>query len=74
MSSHTLESLLTSALDLPDAERLELVEALITSLQPPDEPALDDSRHEVIARRSEDIAAGRVTLVPWDEVRRSARR
>lgn len=35
------EQVLTAALDLPDDDRLEIVEALLTSLQSNDRPTFD---------------------------------
>ena len=72
MSPHT-EQLLTTILDLPDEDRLEFTEALIASLRPADQPPLDVSWAEVIRRRSAELRAGRVNLVPWAEVKRQAR-
>lgn len=71
--SDTAEQVLTTALGLPEDERLELVEALITSLQPQDRPPLDDSWREVIRRRSAEVRSGAVIPVPWSEVKRQAR-
>lgn len=71
--STAVEQVLTAALDLPEADRLELVEALVVSLQPSDRPPFDESWREVIRRRSAELAAGRVTPVPWAEVKRQAR-
>jgi putative addiction module component (TIGR02574 family) len=67
------EEVLTAALDLPDDERLELVEALIASFQPDDVPPFDESWREVIRRRSAELKSGQVSSVPWAEVRRQAR-
>lgn len=39
----TTEQLWDAVLALPDGERVELVEALITSLQPKDRPPFDES-------------------------------
>jgi putative addiction module component (TIGR02574 family) len=67
------EQVLTAALDLPDDDRLELVEALIHSFQPADRPPFDDSWREVVRRRSAELSSGVVTPVPWAEVKRQAR-
>jgi putative addiction module component (TIGR02574 family) len=68
------EQVLDAALALPDSDRLELVEALIVSLQSSeDEPPLDDAWREVIARRSAEIDASSVELIPWSDVQRRAR-
>jgi putative addiction module component (TIGR02574 family) len=71
--SDSTEQVLNAALSLPDEERLELVEALIASLQPQDRPPLDESWREVIRRRSAELQSGAVTPVPWSEVKRRAR-
>jgi putative addiction module component (TIGR02574 family) len=72
MSPRT-EQLLTSVLELPDDDRLELTEALIASLRPADQPPLDESWREVIRRRSAELRSGLVTPIPWSEVKRQAR-
>lgn len=72
MSTST-EQLVKTALELPDDDRLELVEALIASFESSDQPPFDDSWREVIQRRSAELASGRVTSVPWSEVKRRAR-
>jgi putative addiction module component (TIGR02574 family) len=69
----TAEQVLTAALDLPEDERLELVEALIVSFQPPDRAPFDDSWREVIRRRSVELSSGQVVPVPWTEVKQRAR-
>jgi putative addiction module component (TIGR02574 family) len=69
----TAEQVLTAALELPDADRLELIEALIESVQSPDFPPFDESWREVIRRRSAELASGAVAPVPWSEVKRRAR-
>jgi putative addiction module component (TIGR02574 family) len=67
------ERVLDDALGLPDEDRLELVEALIVSLQPPDRPPFDESWREVIRRRCAELRSGQVVAVPWAEIKREAR-
>jgi putative addiction module component (TIGR02574 family) len=67
------EQLLEATLALPVEDRLEIVEALLASLQPEDRPPFDESWREVIRRRSADLQSGQVTPVPWAEVERQAR-
>ncbi len=67
------EQLLSAALALPEDDRLQLVEALIDSLQPEDVPAIDDSWHEVISRRSAELRSGKATPIPWEDVRKQGR-
>lgn len=69
----TAEQLLASALDLAEDDRLEMIEALIVSFQPSDQPPFADSWREVIRRRSAEVDTGAVVLVPWEEVKRQAR-
>ena len=67
------EHVLTAALDLPDDDRLELVEMLLNSLRSADAPPFDDSWHEVIQRRSAELKSGRAQSITWAEVKRQAR-
>ena len=67
------ENVFSSALNLPDDERVELIEALIVSLQKDDRPPLPDSWREIIKRRSAELRSGAVSSVPWSEVKRLAR-
>jgi putative addiction module component (TIGR02574 family) len=69
-----LNELLPELLALPEADRAELAERLLESLDgegEPDDPAeVDAEWADEIARRLEDYRAGRVTPIPWEEVRR----
>jgi putative addiction module component (TIGR02574 family) len=69
----TTEQLLNAALALPEADRVELIEALLASLQPTDRAPFDESWREVIERRSAERRRGQVAPVPWPEVKRRAR-
>lgn len=71
--SPTTEQVLTTALGLPDDDRMELIEALIVSFQSDDRPPFDDSWRDVIRRRSDELKSGRVTPIPWAEVKRQSR-
>jgi putative addiction module component (TIGR02574 family) len=68
--STTTEQLLHAALALPEDDRLQLVEALIVSLEPDDRPPFDDSWREVIQRRSAEVQSGQVSPIPWADVQR----
>ncbi len=70
----TAENVLNAALALPDADRLELIEDLIDSVESGDCPPFDESWREVILRRSAELAAGDVSSIPWEEVKRRARK
>ena len=71
--SPATEQLFDAALALPDEDRLELVEALLASLQSEDRPPFDESWREVIRRRSAELQSGQVVPIPWDEVKRRGR-
>lgn len=68
----SVEQVLSAALTLPDADRIEIIEALIESVERPDQP-LDESWREVIRRRAAELRSGSVKTIPWSEVRREAR-
>jgi putative addiction module component (TIGR02574 family) len=65
---NSTEQVFDAALALPEGERVELVEALIASLQPADRPPFDEAWREVIRRRSNELRSGQVTPVPWAAV------
>jgi putative addiction module component (TIGR02574 family) len=71
--SLTTEQVIDAALALREDERLELVDAVIASLQPTDRPPFDESWRQVIQRRSAELRSGKVTPIPWAEVKRQAR-
>ncbi len=71
--SPSSEQFLDSALLLPEADRAELVEALIASFQPADRPPFDDFWREIVQRRSAELRSGHVIAVPWEDVKRQAR-
>ena len=53
----------------PDGDRREFVEAPMASIQPLDRPPFDESWRETTGRRSAELRSGKVTPVPWDEVK-----
>jgi putative addiction module component (TIGR02574 family) len=68
-----MDQVLTAALALPNGDRVELVEAILASLQPEDRPPFDESWRPVIERRSQELQSGRVVGVPWSDVKKRAR-
>ncbi len=68
MSLNTQE-ILESALALPSAAQVELIEALIARLDEADPQPLGEGWIAEIQRRSADYDAGRVQPIPWPEVR-----
>ncbi|HEY4233729.1 MAG TPA: addiction module protein [Lacipirellulaceae bacterium] len=67
------DELMSAALALPDGDRVELVEAILASLQPDDRPPFDESWREVILRRSAELDSGKVAPIPWSDVKRRGR-
>jgi len=65
----TVEQVLSTALKMPEDDRLELIEALLVSLQPTDRPPFDESCREEIRARSAELASGVVASVPRAEVK-----
>jgi putative addiction module component (TIGR02574 family) len=67
---HDTDELLERTLKLPAEARAALAGSLIDSL----DETVDEGPEEVwaaeIARRLDDLRAGRVTLIPWSEARR----
>ena len=72
-SQMTYDELLRTAQSLSETERLQLVEALLTTLNPDQAAPLEDSWLAEIDRRSGEIDAGTSNTVPWTDVRRRAR-
>ena len=67
------EKLLEAALSLPSDDRFELVEALLGSLDSTEAPPSDEAMKVIVRRRSEELRTGKVTPIPWSEVKRLAR-
>jgi putative addiction module component (TIGR02574 family) len=67
--SPSTEHVFQSALALPAAEQVELIEALIAGLDQADPQPLDDAWMAEIRRRSAEYDAGKVTPIPWSVVR-----
>jgi putative addiction module component (TIGR02574 family) len=67
-----VEQVLQTALALPAAEQVELIEALIAEQDHADPQPLDDSWMAEIRRRSAEYDTGKVTPIPWSVVRERA--
>lgn len=64
---------LRSALALPLEARAALVESLISSLDQQVDPLAEETWHEEIVARLEQIDSGAIQLVPWENVRQHLR-
>lgn len=65
----TYDGILEVALTLPDEQRVQLVDALIATLAPEDQPEFDEALISELERRCDELDAGHATTVPWEEVR-----
>jgi putative addiction module component (TIGR02574 family) len=66
----TAKSLLESALALPEAERMVIVEGLLESL-PEDSVELDDEAFaQELQRRSDEMDKDPSACIPWSEVKK----
>jgi putative addiction module component (TIGR02574 family) len=66
------DNLLATALSLPVGERAQLAASLLQSLDSTD-AEYDSAWALEIERRVREIDAGRVTLIPWEQVIQSMR-
>jgi hypothetical protein len=71
--SPVTEQLLTSALTLPEAERLELAAALLAASEPPVPEVAGAAWLVEVQRRSAEVDAGQVVLTSWPEVKQRVR-
>ena len=69
----TYEEVLRTAQSLSEADRVQLVEELLSTLSPTDTAPLDDAWLAEIDRRSNELDSGEAKTIPWDDVQRSAR-
>ncbi len=71
--SAEFETILQAAIALPVPDRVQLVDALISTLEPEDAAPLDDALLAEIERRSDEVDSGVAQLIPWQEVKEHAR-
>jgi putative addiction module component (TIGR02574 family) len=67
--SPSTEQLFQAAQSLPEADQVELIDALITALDEANSRPLDAAWLQEIQRRSAEYDAGQIIPVPWAEVR-----
>lgn len=68
------EKVLAEALTLDTRERADLAAKLLASLDGEPEEDVEAAWAAEVARRIEEIEAGRVELVPWEDVERRIER
>ncbi|MFM9962481.1 MAG: addiction module protein [Planctomycetaceae bacterium] len=69
----TYDEVLRTARSLDEPERARLVEELLGSFSADDAAPPDDAWLAEIDRRSDELDAGTVATIPWQEVRQRAR-
>jgi len=70
---HTADDVLSNALSLTAEERGKVAASLIESLDEQVDDGADQAWAAEIRRRLDEIDAGHVTLIPWEEARRLIR-
>jgi putative addiction module component (TIGR02574 family) len=68
------ERLLSQVLELPESDRAELAARLLESLDPGNDPAIDDAWAEEIERRCAASDAGTNVTSDWNDVRQRIER
>jgi len=68
MTRHA-ENVLQAALTLPEEERVEIVGALLESLESSADSEVESAWRQEVAARVAALDAGEVETVPWSEVR-----
>lgn len=68
------ESILRAAYGLPEDERIQIIENLISSLEPESDEEVDALWAAEIERRANELEQGKVKAIPWAEVRKEAKR
>jgi putative addiction module component (TIGR02574 family) len=64
------QKLYEAVLELPEQERVELVDAVNENLHGPAEEGVEEAWADEIKRRIEDVESGKVKTIPWEEVDR----
>jgi putative addiction module component (TIGR02574 family) len=65
------QNIMLEALQLSEAERLEVAEALYASLEGPPDPGADEAWSAEIQRRIAELDSGKVKTIPWEQARRT---
>jgi putative addiction module component (TIGR02574 family) len=63
------QAVLKEALGLPEADRADIVGALLASLEPGEEADVEAAWRQEVAARLAALDAGEVETIPWAEVR-----
>lgn len=69
-----IASILKEAMQLSDSERSQLIDELLTTLEPVNDDNVDAAWAQEVEERASEIAEGKVVPVIWDEVKARARK
>jgi putative addiction module component (TIGR02574 family) len=67
--SRDFKDVFREAFELPEDQRATLAGLLIESLEAPPEPDVEEAWAQEAERRWQEIEAGSVRTIPWEEVR-----
>lgn len=70
----SVELILKEALQLPDFERAQLIEELLTTLETEKDENVDEAWAQEVEKRASELSQGTVVPIVWDEVRKKALR
>lgn len=70
----SVKLLLKEALQLPDFERVQLIEELLTTLETEKDENIDEAWAQEVEKRASELSQGTVVPIVWDEVRKKALR
>ena len=73
MSQTQIDTVLGQALRMSEAERAELAEKLIASLDESPDFGVEQAWQDEVHRRICDLESGKVACIPWEEVRHGLR-
>lgn len=68
------KNIVKAAVQLPEDERIQVVEHLLASLEPAAEKDVDAAWTAEVERRSRELKVGTVRPVPWEDVKSRARK
>ena len=74
MSPISTDDIIDQALRQPENERARIAEIMISSLESSPDKNIELAWQEEVTRRLQEIDAGAVQCIPWEEVRDKLRR
>ncbi len=72
--ARTAKDIVKAAVQLPEDERIQVVEHLLASLEPAAEKDVDAAWTAEVERRSRELKEGTVRPVPWEDIKSQARK